>query len=296
MQNDLPKIEPEKRQVFNGVEVSYGISPILSTLSDLSTRPGRQTWNLYLINVETLIRDRKERDASLKAMAQGVITDCTVLAQYISAYNRYTAANDKGPNPVVCFYLSHYEDIPRIYLRNKLPKGTEERWRVRNIIEGILKTDGFPERFEDTDIRFAVPEYRDGRRWPHRELLTDLSHTFDGIRYRKTLMVSHVPLDFHLYRVFSEFSILESYTGAIKQVKQFGKKVFGDNDIPFNKYTHLLLGDRWYLEPQIKGTARRKLKEIAQKEHWALLPEKAVAEAIIQSKMVLPDLIMKPDI
>lgn len=294
--NELQRIDPDTRQVFNGIEVSFGIAPILSTLSDLSRRPNRPAWTLYLINVETIIRDRKEKDVTPEAMAKGVITDCTVLAQYIAAYCRYTLPAKLNLRPLICFYLPHYEQIPALYLRKKLPKGTEERWHIRGLVENILNKEGFPARFEETDVICSVPEHCLGQQWPHKELLKDLVTTQDGIRYRKVLMVSHVPLDFHLYRTFADFSLLESFTGAIKQPKQFGKKVFGDDAIPFNKYTHLLLGDKWYLEPQIKGAAKKTLKEMALRQRWSLLPDKAIAEALVGARVAIPELFLKPTI
>lgn len=300
--NDMKpqRIDADKHQTFNGMEVSLGVAPILQTLYQLSTRPGRVMWTLYLINMETIIRDRGRDTLSAYApkdqMVDNVLTDCTVLAQYIASYCRYVLPRTMKIRPLVCFYLPHYENIPHLYLRKRLPKGTEDRWEIRDLIEERLHQEPFPVQFEETEILFSVLNQKGKQCWPHRELLVDLCENHDDLQYRQVLMVSHVPLDFHLYRSFKYFRVLESYTGALKNPTDFGKKVFNSADIPFNKYTHLALGDKWYLDSQLKTTAKRSLKEMATRQRWNLLPDKTVAENIIKAGLLLPDVILKPNI
>lgn len=295
MTERLPIMRPDAtQQVFNGISVSYGIAPILSTFSTLSGQFKKPYWNLFLINVETIIRDCKE-DGNDKVLAQKTLTDCTVLAQYIAAYCRISVPSQLKERPIICFYLPHYENIPKIYLRDKFPKGTEERWEVRDEIEKILARDGFPTSFDSTQVLFLVVGTKGA--WPHRELASDLCKQIDAVRYRKVLMISHVPSDFHLYRVFGrDFNILESYTGAIKNQKQFGKKVFGNDAVPFLKYTHLLYGDKYYLKAQVPIKTKRQINELAAKEHWSILPEKSVLQSLIRLNPVQSDLYVKPDI
>ena len=294
MHETLQKIQPDRPQLFHGIEVSYGIAPILPTFSDLSMKAHRPSWTLYLINVETIIRDRKQDTKSLEEVARAVLLDCTVMAQYIAAYNSLTLPPQSKQQPVICFYLPHYEKLPAAYLKEKLPAGTDIRWKIRDLIEKILAKDGYQESYESTKVIFDVVGKNGG--WPHKDLLKDLVAMQEGLRFRKTLMVSHIPLDFHLYRVFSEFTILESYTGALKQQKQFGKKVFGDEVLPFNKYLHLLLGDKWYLKPMVPTAIKKQIKERAIKEHWTVIPDKSILESLINMKLPLPDRFIKPDI
>lgn len=295
MSERLPIMRPDAtQQVFNGVEVSFGIAPILSTFSNLSGQFKKPYWNLFLINVETIIRDCKNKGTD-KTIAQDTLTDCTVLAQYIAAYCRLSVPQNLKERPVICFYLPHYENMPKLYLRDKFPKGTEERWQVRDEIEAILAKDGFPTSFEGTQVLFEVVGKKG--EWPHRELISDLCHHIDSVRYRKVLMISHVPLDFHLYRIFGKnFSILESYTGAIKVQKQFGKKVFNNDVVPFSKYTHLLYGDKYYLKSLIPIKVKKQITELATKEHWSILPDKSVLQSLIKLNPVKSDLYIKPDI
>ena len=294
MSENLPMIDKDHPNIFNGIEVSYGIAPILNTLANLSRDSIRKVWNLYLINVETLIRDRKDKVIDHNKIARQTLLDCTVLSQYIAAYNRTVIKSNKDSNPMVVFYLPYYNNIPKLYLKDKLPKGTEDRWKIRSIIEDILKVEQYQEHVDDTDIVFSIVG-KDGG-WPHKVLIRDLNSILERLVFRKVLMVSHVPADFHLYRFFNDFTILESYTGALKEHKQLGKKVFKNEALPFNKYTHLLLGDKWYMKSLIKPKDKSKIIERATREHWSILPDKQVLSNIIDTHVVMTDMLIKPDI
>lgn len=297
----LQHIDRDKKQVYNGLEVSLGIAPILATLSNLSKLRSCPAWNLYLINVETIIRDRKDDQSTIAQRAKATLQDCTVLAQYIAAYSRVALNNNHKVQPVLCFYLPHYEKIPKPYLKEKLPKGTEERWKVRDEVLKLLKSQSYQTQYEDVQVMYL--EVGATGRWPHKDLLDDLNKQliygkdkFDSIKYRKVLMVSHVPLDFHLYKVFQEFTVLESYTGNLKQFKQFGKKVFSDESMPFNKYTHLLLGDKWYLSTLVNNATKKQLKERAASSRWTLIPEADVLDTLLKMHPVTDSLYLKPEI
>ena len=277
----LPKVTGTT--VYEGLEVSYGVAPILNTFANLSGQSTRPKWNLYLINAETLIRNRREDTLPPDQLGREVLNDMQVLAQYISAYNRNNNAYFEKRRPCIFFYLPHYESsIPKQYLRDKFPKGTEIRWQVRDVIDEILKRESMNTEIDTTRINYTSighPKHP----WPHKELLKDIVSQLEGAQFYKCLMISHVPLDFHLYRCFADFHVLESYTGALKQRRDFGKKVFQDESIPFNKYTHLVLGDKWYIKaiantPKIK----KMIKERAQKERWNLLPDKGVLSALLK--------------
>lgn len=296
MNTELQRIKPTGTQVFNGVEISYGVAPILSALSDISMRSNRPMWNLFLINIETLIRDR-DKDVKNKKpedVARAVLVDCSVMAQYIATYCRVTLPRYVKTTPIVCFYLPHYELIPAVYLREKFKKGTEERWCIRSEIEKILSKEKWNDNYENTEIIFCSVGSKDN--WPHAELFKDLANFTDNIQYRSVLMISHAPSDFHLYRKFKDFRILESFTGNLKEPKEFGKKVFKDENIPFNKYTHLLLGDEWYLKSQLDTTGKKEFKKISESRRWKIKPEKDILADIASLIKIDSKLYTKPNI
>lgn len=291
----LPLVEvTDKSKLSMGSNVSYGIAPILNTLVNTTKAFNKPRWDLYLINAETIIRDRKEEAKINEGYVRSVIYDMQMLSQYIAAYNRIVHSGMvQQQNPLICFYFPHYNVIPKIYLRDKFPKGTEDRWKLRDAAITLITKEGVPTNYENTDVIYTMVGKKS---WPHKELFEDLCKQINGIPFRNCLMVSHVPSDFHLYKSIREFTVLESYTGALKMPKQLGKKVFKDENIPFNKYTHLLLGDKWYLKNLIPTAVRNKIKERAIKEHWTLIPDKAILSSIVSMKLLLPEILTKPDI
>lgn len=291
----LQMIDPENPQVYNGIKINYGILPILNALAVMSRERERKTWTLYLINIETLIRDHRDTTLRPDQLARNIVTDCSVMTQYIAAYNRTVNLSNRH-HPVVCFYMSHYENIPQFYRRPKYPKGTEERWVIRDELEKIIAQEGFSNNFDDTEAVFEVAGESRGS-WPTRDVITDLEKRYEDLPYRSTLLISHVPLDFHFYRTFKDFMLLESYTGNFKTLPDLGKKVFGDAALPFNKYTHLLLGDKWYLKNQVENKFKKQLIDRASTENWSLLPEKRVWESMVKMGLpIQPDYLVRPDL
>lgn len=290
----LQPINPDNPQMFNGIQVSFGIAPILGAISNISRERNRPRWGLYLINIETLIRDRKDNVSDTTAIVNGVITDCEVMSQYISTYNQIVNPTSRQ-RPLICFYMPHYENITKTYLRDKFPKDTDKRWEIRELITKAVWERGFQNSYDNTDVVFSIAD--SNHKWPHKQMVQELGKVYENIFMRNTLLVSHVPIDFHLYRVFSEFTLLESYTGTFKKHKQFGKKVFGDPEIPFNKYTHLLLGDKWYIKQQVEPKIKKAIKEKATSENWNMLPDKAILKSLVEMHLpVNTDLYIKPDI
>lgn len=293
--NTLPlvNLKNNNKELALTPNVSYGIAPILNTLVGLTSRVNKPHWSLYLVNVETIIRDRKEEPKINEAYGQSVIYDMQMLSQYIAAYNRLSSTVRVQKKAVLCFYFPHYDVVPKMYLRDKFPKGTEDRWKIRDIVMNLIQKQPLPAAYENVDVIYTAVGKKT---WPHKELLNDLVKHQQGIRFSDTLMISHVPLDFHLYKQLQNFNILESYTGALKNPKQLGKKVFKEDVFPFNKYLHLLLGDKWYLKALVNGATKNKMKERAKKEHWAIISDKAVLASLINMNPIIQDAYIKPDI
>ena len=109
----LQPINPEQPNVFNGIEVSYGIAPILGAISDISRKHTRIAWELYIINIETLIRDRRDNASTPEQTARNVVTDCTVLAQYIATYNNLSRSPTTKFNPVIYFIINNFSQRNR---------------------------------------------------------------------------------------------------------------------------------------------------------------------------------------
>ena len=187
MDNGIYRINPDSPQLYNGMVVSYGIIPILNALADMADSRNRVAWTLFLINIETLIRDRKEKELNPTKTVEDVLVDINVMSQYIASYNSFVLPRNSNIKATVCFYMSHYENIPSNHIRDKLPKGTEDRWKIRDAIQQRLVDNEFNMSFDNTDVIFDIA---DGRgKYPHMQLVNDLSNQYPGIAHRKVLMV-----------------------------------------------------------------------------------------------------------
>ena len=272
-------------QYQNGI----GVSSMLNKIQYLAMQRIRPVWDLFLVNIETIVRDQAKSD-NVEELVNQVIVDCQTLVQYFEAYCTNSAVMCYKVTPLICFYFGHYKNIPQAYLKEKLPKGTEERIMIaQQVMEklrtNVLQSNGIP--------IFVYEEGLEKGTWPHIELLKDLHETkinnqpITDLQYRKVLLISHIPLDFDLYTRFAEFTLLESYTGNLKSVRQFGKKVFNNENIPFNKYTHLLFGDKWYLKSPLSRKDKQNILVQAEKEHWFIISLKDMRTKLIN---ILPNL------
>jgi hypothetical protein len=265
---------------------NFGLNSILKSITDLSRTDYKNKRNLFLVNIETMVRNRKM--TSIAETAENVKQDCNLLVQYISNYTG--KSQEKG---IVCFYMNSYNAIPQLYRKDKLPKGTEERWAVAQQLFQLLSS-GYGTA-ENLDVLYMFGEGKTNL-WPHKELLKELSNKYSGLSFKKTLMISHVPIDFHVHKYVGTFVILESFTGTFKTVKQLGKKVFSSEYVPFNKYTHLLLGDKWYLKSLVDHATKKKILKQAEEKNWAVLPDKYVLKELVDMHLKEIDSIIQPNI
>lgn len=272
--------------------MGYGIYTILKAITQQLAFSTGPSWSLYLINVETLIRDLRIKSSTVEIEKfDAAITICQTIIRSISA-----VCKPSPVKPIICFYCSKYENIDPTYLKKVLPKGTQERHAVRDQVIEMLNADNILLQPDNVNVVFAVNSCQDGQ-WPHKELLYDLDCKYPGLSFRVPLLVSHVPSDFHMYRSFNHFTILESYTGAFKHKRDLGVKVFGSNSIPFNKYTHLLLGDKWYLKQQVDDNTKKLIEQKASSENWNILPDKLILKSLLDAQLpISPSVFVEPEI
>lgn len=94
---------------------------------------------------------------------------------------------------------------------------------------------------------------------------------------KKTLMLSHQPVDLLSHRSFLELALLESHTGVVKPRDRWHSK-FSSKDnhrrIPFDKGMIQLFGDGNNMLSMYPTKVRRKVLEIAERNKWTYLTTK----------------------
>jgi hypothetical protein len=93
-------------------------------------------------------------------------------------------------------------------------------------------------------------------------------------------MISHLPIDYHIYKTIPNIQLLESFTGVILSVSDFGQKLIKEVKIPFNTTTHRLFGDSTQLMPLIKGKDRSKLIDVAKEFNWYVKTESEISRDV----------------
>ena len=100
---------------------------------------------------------------------------------------------------------------------------------------------------------------------PWRYFIEELKHLKNE---HCVAMISSHPVDYHIGQMCRSFRVIRSYTGEVIWYKNLGAKLFENENIPFNIYTHAILGDKEDVQSSLKGTSKQKLFQIAEDEEW----------------------------
>ena len=101
-------------------------------------------------------------------------------------------------------------------------------------------------------------------------------------------MISNHPSDYHIGPYCRTFRLIRSYTGEVVPYKNLNRHLFDTNSIPFNQYTHALLGDKEDIKPTYKSGAKSKLIEQAEKEEWSLKTQDYIRERLYRLSIRIP--------
>ena len=293
MQLEKVKVDDE----LDNMRCSYGLAPILNTLVDSISGRLKPKWNLFLVNIETIIRNCQATDRSEfgEIIVDRAIADCKLLAQYLIEVLK-DCNQDKRVRPIICFYSASYENVGKTYIKEELPAGTVERWNIKALFEQRWPY-AWDIKSDDVDILFSVQDKKTTF-WISKSLINDVNSftTKTLCQYRNCIMISHMPVDYHVMRRVGEFSLLESYTGALKRPSDLSTKLFNNPWVPFNKYTHVLFGDKYLLKPLAVPKVRKELKKNAETEQWKRLPDTAVLGAIARMSFIPTEILTAPQV
>lgn len=277
---------------------SYGLRGILNTLIKLTASPNKYAWSLYLINAFTLVRNvYTKKNMTVGELMTEFNVDCINL---LSAIDAYAATYKRPSKPIICMYFPEYDSIPSLFCRprDKFPieygmYHTVKTIMLRSLIEDNPNNVLNNTLFITSEVPLPYEEH-----WPHVEVFRDLSKRFPGVSAANAVMISHAPIDYHLRSRLQRFMVLESFTGTLKTFNELKSKVIPikDEEVPFNKYTHLLYGDSICIKSQLTRKTRAELVALAKEEHWSILPNITIAESLISHNLATKELILDPDV
>ena len=269
------KSDPEE-PLYRGSIGSNKLFHILRTTAGFLESP---RWDLFLINVYTLLRNAYSKGITQPEIEKIIDTDVDLFMTFIGAYMSF-----KRQTPAtVLFYVPDYRAIPGEFLRPTTGQRVELDARYLKLIQKIPRK--LTELTEDHLVRkFIIAT--SGVRFPHKELPDHIRTIYSGTRSSGsigTVLISHCAIDLHLQTSIPGMDLFESYTGVILPSTSFGKKLTKDVAIPFNTATHRVLGDDVHLTPLLKGRQKTELIELATKRHWSVRTEREIIQDITSS-------------
>lgn len=256
------------------MSVSKGTEAILGLFQDMATSR-KNNVDVVIINVATVIRNSCEKGI---LDSDAINSDMTALTTTASELLSRSTKN----TGVVLFYLPDYKSIGNIYLKQQLPKASQQM---------LANCDQFRPTYKKAYFNSVVNNVKifhctvGGQKWPVAELLEDLGSTAGTPDALNVIMVSHMPVDWHIYKKVADFKLAESYTGKEKTIREVSNKVFGNESVPFNKYTHMTLGDK-YLLNGVGIKEKRMVFEKASANQWNLMPEAKIHTDILHMGIV----------
>ena len=268
-------------------DCSLGMSKILESISraSLFKDDRRQTFDVFLLNAITIARNCYDKKLSKVDVLRAMKKDINQFISYVQGY--FQEQRELIEKPYVIVYLPEYK-LKDTYLRVL----SEEKQKILDIAKYFFKNVcTIPPTIKKIYGGTLYLTKLGTNTFPLKELYYLITHTGDvgveRIMQRRYLLVSHIPLDFHLQNYLTnKLYILESYTGKIKNISELGKKVFKEDGVPFNQYTHLLLGDSVLVKPLVYRKEKKLILELANKNHWNSKPLAVILGDIRRTKVV----------
>jgi hypothetical protein len=269
--------------IYPGSIGSNRIFHFLRTTAGLNTSP---CWNLYLINIYTLVRNAYSslsKPITQKAVDKLIDEDVDLYMTFIGAY----MSQRRATSAQVLFYAPNYRAIPKDLLRPV----TGQRAEIDAIYAKLLTT--LPTNLTEVTEDALVNKYliaTSGNTYPHKELPTIIRTIYGGQRSQGsigTVLLSHCVMDLHVASRLPMIELLESFTAAVHPVAAFGRKLTQDVAVPFNPTTHRVFGDDVHLVPLCKGKQKTQLIKLAQERNWAVRTE---TEIITDITTTFPDI------
>lgn len=253
---------------------SIGINRIIEYFSKQIDAHGHVPWLTYLINLDTVYRNVEGYTNKLthdKDVIDAMVADIALFTTYADLYNK------TQEDVYILLYIPNYKDmhkygVPRISESDMI---VDRKKRFASIINKIIPR--IPQKLGSVKLYLCSCN-----KMPHEELPDAIRQEIPRIdRNAHTLLLSHHPIDLHLAKSFKRLSLIESYTGVIKNHKEFGTKLTtNDPKIPFNKVTHRIFGDKVDIKSPYSTAHRKLLYEFGLRKKWYLFTESEIERDI----------------
>jgi hypothetical protein len=282
----LDKSSDGSEYIYGG---SVGINRILGFFRSNAYNDNKYNIRILIVNMFTLFRNVYKKDTSDAALEELLSTEIRLLSQYYEAYAY--AMRTPTYRPILVTYIPDYESaIPKDILHKKsetakVMHDTYERIMNSNFAKHVLdvSTSGMTAYIVMTS-KGIYPVRTIMKFIQENNAMWKLSPVHNAV------LISHCPLDWYLLENNNMIiSVLESYTGNMKFIYDIGERLSGSIHVPFNKYTHLLFGDKYHIGALVKPKDKKKMIDLAEKNHWTSRPREFIVSDICSHLQITPD-------
>lgn len=252
---------------------SIGLNRILNRFVDRAGKDSKPEFTAVLISAFTVFRNivSTYSDAKIEQIEEYFVKDINLFLEYYDIYLANTktrAMQDKYA--VVLVYFPEYSQVQKSLLRETTGKSLELNLLYKKFLSRYNGRDEMVKKTEHVMCFWITAGHAS---YPHR----DVSRKFRSITGSSSVMyipsdsvalISHIPLDYHISGRIRNIHLLESYTGKLKNLSEFGLRLDKEGRIPFNSVTHAVFGDSVLIKPWVTPKMRKVLLEQASKERW----------------------------
>lgn len=270
----MPRLFPEIAP-----NTSVGTGPILAKLSELASSQNRPIWDTVLINLFTILRNNYHKSKSIQQIKKDTMGDVDLLLIYLERYMELDNAVISDPKVVV--YIPAYF-IPNVYIKKFSPIYIEQM-RIFNILIKDMKDYAY--KIGELGVHLKLCGNRE--ELPHLQLYRYLNTVDKTMKYKRHLIITHIPVDLHISKNILNFSLLESFTANIKDKIYFNKKVFGTDVIPFYGCFHLLFGDKIHFKKSLTKKQADIVLTAGKNRRWLYMSEEFVVKDLLEKLRIV---------
>lgn len=233
-------------------KISYGTLGLLQCLVQRTNDPASATSrDIILVNGGTIIRNCYDNDSGDKVLIEKINYDFKMLYSTIDTYTSHQSL-------VLTYFQPNINElIPEALRRKETP--------LRLGISKLVDRMGRDEQLEPNKLvcfskgnHMSLYGLRVSQNFAYRlvgQMLQKLMLKLQQNPLNKISrisMITHCPIDYFLMESFPVKVIL-SHTGKILKKRDIPFKVFKDEDIPFNRTTYKLFGDKDFVKGSLKN-------------------------------------------
>lgn len=234
------------------IESAIGIHPEIKV-----NEPPIKHYTEFWVNLKTLYRNMM---GSLQGDAHNFVLGGAVGEEIRHEMDRIDSIIGDEFNVDVIYYVCNYDHLAQEYPNARIRVDTtpKQKFFTRTMTEALkyVIVSEQPPPHMNIESRVRV-----------------FSKTIKPKKSVKTLMLTHIPLDLCSAKHFGELTLLESYTGVIKEKAQWYTKYLNGKElthVPFREDLLQVFGDHEMFSPYPIEN-RRELLEVAEKYKWTSL-------------------------